>query len=161
MRLDHGPVGEIRMKRFAFALFAMLPVAAFAQAAPLEVKDAWARATIGEAKVAAVYMTITSPGADRLVAASTPVAGKTDLMTMTGDSGAMEMIYLDVIEIPADTPVSLDATGLHVWLADLKRPLEAGETVPLRLTFEKAGPRQVMVAIVKPSATGPRPSTPR
>ncbi len=143
------------MRRLAFTLALLLLIGATAQTTPPQVKDVWARATIGAAANAAIYMTITSPTPDRLVAVSTPVATKTDLMTMAGGSSATEMKYLKAIDIPANTPVSLNATGLHVWLAGLKRPLKAGETIPLTLVFEKAGKRDVAVTIVKPGAMPP------
>jgi copper(I)-binding protein len=149
------------MRRFVFALFLVLPVAAVAaQAAAPQVQDVWTRGTIGAPTNAAVYMTITSPKADRLVGASTPVAKKTDLMTMAGGSSAMQMKYLKAIDIPAGKPVSLNATGLHVWLAELKQPLKAGETFPLTLVFEKAGKRAVTVSILKPAAAPPMPAMP-
>jgi len=143
------------VRRFALALFLLLPVMAAAQPSQLEVKDVWTRATIGSSSNAAVYMTITSQVADRLVAASTPVANKTDLMTMGGGSSAMEMLYLKAIDIPANKPVTLNASGLHVWLAGLKHQLNAGQTFPLTLTFEKAGRREVTVSIIKPNAMPP------
>ncbi len=118
------------VRRLAFALLLTLPVAACTQPAPLAVKDVWARDTVGGSANAAVFMTITSPTADRLVAASTPAAKKTDLMTMTGGTGAMEMTYLEGIDIPANQPVSLNPGGLHVWLADLNQPLRAGQSFP-------------------------------
>lgn len=145
------------MRRLAFVISLLLPVAAAAQTARLDVKDVWARATIGSSVNAAIYMTITSPNPDRLVAASTLVANKTDLMTLQGGSSAMEMTYLKAIDIPANKPVSLNPTGLHVWLAGLKQPLKAGETFPLTLTFEKAGRRQVIVSVTKPGAASPMP----
>ena len=144
---------ETLMRWFALAL--LLPAMAAAQPAQLEMKDIWARDTIGSAANAAVYMTITSPTTDRLLAASTPVANKTDLMTMQGGSSAMEMKYLKGIEIPDNKPVSLNPTGLHVWLTGLKHPLVAGQTFPLTLTFEKAGQRKIMVPIIKPGAPAP------
>jgi copper(I)-binding protein len=145
------------MRRLAFVLSLLLPVATAAQTARLEVKDVWARATISSSVNAAIYMTITSSNPDRLVAASTPVANKTDLMTLEGGSSAMEMSYLKAIDIPANKPVSLNPNGLHVWLAGLKQPLKAGESFPLTLTFEKAGRRQVSVSVTKPGATPPMP----
>ena len=145
------------MRRFAFALSLslLLPAAVAAQTGQLEVKDVWARATIAGSANAAVFMTITSQNPDRLVAASTPVANETDLMTMEGGSSAMEMKYLKVMDIPANKPVSLNPTGLHVWLAGLKHPLKAGQTFPLTLTFEKTGQREVTVSIIKPGAASP------
>jgi len=139
-------------------LFLTLPVAACQQAAPLEVNNVWARDTVGGTANAAVFMTIASPTADRLVSAYAPVAKKTDLMTMEGGSGAMTMQYLDGIDIPANTPVSLNPTGLHVWLADLNQPLKAGQTYPLTLKFEKAGARQVTISVIKPAEAPPMSS---
>lgn len=123
--------------------------------AGLEVDDAWTRDSVGGTANAAVFMTIASGTPDRLVAASTPVANRTDLMTMEGEGGTMGMTYLEAIDIPADEPVSLDPAGLHVWLDDLERPLTAGETFPLVLTFEKAGERRVTVSVIAPAATPP------
>jgi copper(I)-binding protein len=151
------PEGEIAVRRLAFALFLSFPIAACVQPAPIEVKEVWARDTVGSTANAAVYMTITSPTPDRLIAASAPVAKKTYLMTMEGGGGAMGMKYLKAIEIPASKSVSLNPSGLHVWLADLNQPLRAGQTFPLLLEFEKAGQRKVIVAVIEPAAAAPMP----
>jgi copper(I)-binding protein len=141
------------MKRAALALF-LLPLAA-CQQAQIDVKNVWARDSVGGTASAAVYMTITSPTDDRLLGATAPVAKKTDLMTMEMGGGAMSMSYVKAIDLPAGKPVSLDPSGLHVWLADLNQPLKAGRTIPLVLKFEKAGERRVMVSIIEPSAAPP------
>lgn len=143
------------MRLLAFALSSLFSIAACTEPVPLEVKNVWARDTVGGTANAAIYMVISSPTADRLISASTPVASKIDLMTMVNGSGAMGMEYLQAIDIPADTPVSLNPSGLHVWLAGLKAPLRAGQTFPLTLTFENAGRRQVVVSIIKPAAAPP------
>ncbi len=143
------------MGRLALALLLVVPITACSQAAPPAVKDAWTRDTVGGTANAAVFMTITSQAPDRLVSASTPVAKKTDLMTMAGGSSAMEMTYVKGIDLPANTPVSLNSSGLHVWLADLNQPLKAGQSFPLTLKFEKAGERQVTVSVIKPAAAPP------
>ena len=139
------------MKRTVFAALAC-SLATCSQSAPLEVKDPWTRDTVGGVKNAAVFMTITSSTNDRLVSAATPAARKTDLMTMGGSGGVMQMEYLRGIDIPAGKAVSLNSSGLHVWLADLHRPLRTGEAFPLTLTFEKAGQRRVMVKVLAPAA---------
>ena len=143
------------MNRLFLALFLLFPLVSCGQPVSVEIKNVWARDTVGSTANAAVFMTITSPAADRLVAASTPAARKTDLMTMEGGSSAMEMKYLAGIDIPAVTPVSLKADGLHVWLADLTAPLKAGQTFPLTLQFEKAGEREVTVSVIAPAAAPP------
>jgi len=143
------------VSRSVFALLLPLSLVACGQSGEIEVKDAWARDTVGSTAAAAVFMTIASPTSDRLVGASTPVAGKTDLMTMEGGNSAMRMTYLEAIDIPADTPVSLEPGGLHVWLADLGEPLSAGQSFPLVLRFEKAGERRIVVPVIGPATPPP------
>jgi len=142
------------MKRLALVLCAVA-VTSCARPAPIEVKNVWTRDTVGGTANAAVFMTITAPAADRLVAASTPAAKKTDLMTMAGGSDAMEMTYVKAVDLPAGAPVSLNPMGLHVWLAGLNQPLKAGQSFPLTLKFEKAGERQVTVSVIAPAASPP------
>jgi copper(I)-binding protein len=143
------------VRRSAFALFLVAALAACERPAPLKVGDAWTRDTVGRTANAAVFMTITSPTADRLVGASTPVANKTDLMTMETEGATMAMTYLEDIKIPANQLVSLDPSGLHVWLTELNEPLKAGQTFPLVLEFEKAGEQRVDVSVVAPAAAAP------
>lgn len=147
------------MKRLVFALALPLALIACQQSAPVEVTNVWARDSIGGTANAAIFMTITSPVADRLTGASTPAAKKTDLMTMTMEGGAMGMSYLKAIDLPANQAVSLNASGLHVWLAELNQPLKAGQSFPLTLRFEKAGERQVTVTVIAPAASPPATGT--
>ena len=142
------------MKRLALA-FVIAPLMSCSQPSQLEVTDPWTRDTVGSVANAAIFMTITSPSADRLVSASTPAARKTDLMTMGHGGNVMEMKYLKGIDLPANKPVSLNPTGLHVWLANLNRPLKAGETFPLTLKFEQAGERKIEVPVIGPAAIPP------
>jgi copper(I)-binding protein len=147
--------GEIIVRRLAFAFLLLFSVASCARPGGPEVKDAWTRDTVGGTANAAVFMTIRSQTPDRLIAASAPIAKKTDLMTIEGGSSAMEMKYLQDIDIPANKSVSLNPTGLHVWLAGLKQPLRAGQTFPLLLKFEKGHERRVVVSVIAPAASPP------
>src|SRR5436189_4333815 len=100
-------------RAFAFVGALLIGGAAMAQTGQVELKDAWARATPGKAENGAAYLTIVSPGADRLVAVSTPVAKKAGLHTMTTEGGVMKMRPLDGLEVPADQPVMLKPGGAH------------------------------------------------
>jgi periplasmic copper chaperone A len=142
-----------RLLAFALCLFAA--GAAMAQQGPLEVADAWARATPGGAQTAVVYLTIRSPVADRLVGVSTPVAAKAEVHTMTMAGMVMKMRPLPALDIPAGKPVALAPGGLHIMLERLKGPLRQGQSFALDLTFAKAGARQVTVAVGGPGAMGP------
>ena len=128
---------------------------AMGQTGQLEIQAPWARATLGHAQTGVVYLTIVSPTIDRLFAVSSPVAKKAELHTMSMERGVMRMGPLAAMEIPAGQTVTLSPGGTHIMLLGLTRPLREGETFPLTLSFERAGPRQVTVAIEKASAMGP------
>jgi hypothetical protein len=136
-------------------------VAAVASAQPggLAVDNAWARATPGKSTTGAAYVTIRSPTSDRLVAASTPVADKAELHTMSMSGMVMKMRPVSGVDIPAGQPVTLAPGGLHIMLMGLKKPLKAGQSFPLTLIFDKAGKRTVDVAVEKVGATGPAPGS--
>jgi copper(I)-binding protein len=145
------------------ALGLMWAATALAQApAPLKIDGAWARATAGAARNGAAYMTIQNDGttADRLVAASSPIAGSVELHAHLKDGDVMRMRPVTAVDIAPGAPAVLQPGGLHVMLLDLKGPLKDGETFPLTLTFEKAGKVTVSVAIRRnppPAAHGNRP----
>lgn len=134
-------------------IFAAAP--ALAQSGHLEVDHAWARATPGKSDIGAAYLTIRSPTADRLVAASTPVAKEAQLHTMTMVGMVMKMRPLAALNIPAGQPVTLAPGGMHIMLIGLNSPLKAGQSFPLTLTFAKAGQRTVDVAVEPVGASGP------
>jgi len=46
---------------------------------------------------------------------------------------------VDAMDIPADGELKLKSGSYHIMLIGLTRPLVSGETVPLKLKFEKAG----------------------
>jgi len=143
------------LKRLAIAGCLLISATALAQPRQVDIKDAWARATPGKAENGAAYLTIVSPTPDRLVAVSSPAAKKASLHTMTMDGGVMKMRPLDGLDVPANQPVTLKPGGIHIMLQGLNEPLQAGKSFPLTLTFEKAGERQIEVAVEKAGAMGP------
>ena len=69
----------------------------------------------------------------------------------------MKMRPIASLDIPAGQPVILKPSGEHIMLMGLNGPLREGQSFPLSLTFEKAGAREVTVAVEKPGAAGPTP----
>ena len=123
---------------------------AFAQGASIQVEQPWARATPAGAGTGAVYLTITnkSHDADRLLGASSDVAEKLQIHEMKVVNGTMEMREVSGgLPVPASGSVELKPGGYHVMLIGLKKPLKAGETIPLTLDFEKAGKVSITVPI--------------
>jgi periplasmic copper chaperone A len=145
----------IGWKLLTVAACLLVASTALAQTGQLEVSNAWARATPAKAENGVAYLTIRSPTPDRLVSVSSPVAKKAELHTMEMAGMVMKMRPLASLDIPAGQPVTLKPGGEHIMLLDLNGPLREGQSFPLTLTFEKAGTREVSVAIEKPGAAGP------
>jgi len=143
--------------RRAFAIVACLVVAgaALAQTNELDVTNAWARATPAKAENGVAFLTIRTSTPDRLVSVASPVAKKAELHTMEMAGMVMKMRPLAGLDIPAGQPVTLKPGGEHIMLMGLNGPLREGQSFPLTLTFEKAGAREVTVAVEKPGAAGP------
>lgn len=105
--------------------------------------------------VTACYLTLTSSIDDRLVAVSSPDAAKGELHEMTTEDGIMRMRELpDGLALPAGQAVRLQPGGDHIMLMGLTRPLAAGDTVSLTLTFEHAEPQGVRATVAQPTAAG-------
>jgi len=142
-------------KLLAIAACLVIAGAALAQTGQVEVSNAWARATPPKAETGIAYLTIRSPTPDRLVSVSSPVAKKVELNTMEMSGMVMKMRPVASLDIPAGQPVTLKPGGEHIMLTGLSGALREGQSFPLTLTFEKAGTREVTVAVEKPGAAGP------
>ena len=100
------------------------------------VVEPWARATVQGQKATGAFMKITSKEGAKLVGASSPAAGVTEIHEMKMDKDVMKMAAVPSLEIPAGKSVELKPGGYHVMLMDLKAPLADKSSVPVTLTFE-------------------------
>ena len=125
------------MRSILFAL-TFFSASAFAQ---IQIDKPWVRATAPGAKVGGGYMLIRNQGAaaDKLVAASSPAAGKVELHVHVNEGGVMRMREVPGYGVPAKGTFELKPGGAHLMFMDLKRPFKEGEKVPVKLKFEKAG----------------------
>lgn len=132
----------------------------------LAIADVWARTSAEGQTVGAAYMTITGgKDADKLIEALAPaeVARMTEIhetvpvseaeggdamegMDMEGGA-EMTMRPVEWIDVPAGGSVQLKPGGYHIMLMELAKPLAAGDTFDLKLTFEKAGEQTVKVTV--------------
>lgn len=132
---------------------------AFAQGtgnASIAVEQPWSRATPSGAKTGAVYLTIDNKSGtpDKLTGASSNVADKLQIHEMKVENGVMQMREITGgLPVPANGSVVLKPGSYHVMLIGLKKPLTAGETFPLTLTFAKAGNISVTVPVQSMGAT--------
>ena len=133
-----------------------LPAAA-QDKAMIAVERPWARASIGTARPAAAYFTLVNTGSQpaRLVAVTTPVAGRADVHRTVQEGEVMRMEPAGEVEVPAGGRVELAPGGLHLMLIDLQVPLKKGDNFPLTLRFAEGEPIDVSVPIFGPGARGP------
>ena len=115
----------------------------------LRVSNAFARATPPGAKVTGAFMSIVNQGkdADRLVAASSPVAGVVEIHEMAMEGGVMKMRAVTGIDLKPGATLEMRPGGYHVMLEELKQPLKQGDQIPVLLTFEKAGTMEIKVKV--------------
>lgn len=137
-----------------------------APAMGLTVTDAWARASAmgsggmnmatpvsgGMAtggNTSAIYMKINSGGmSDKLLQAETTIAQSTELHTVEMKDGMMQMHPVEGgIDVPAAGILELKPGGFHVMLIGMKQELKPGDTFNVKLTFEKAGVKDVPVEV--------------
>lgn len=109
-----------------------------AHAQNVEVRDAWARATVKGQTATGAFMKLTAREGTRLVGADSPVADITEVHEMKMVDDVMRMRAAPVVELPAGQTVELRPGGYHVMLMDLKTPLTKGSTIPLTLVFKDA-----------------------
>ena len=114
----------------------------------LKIENPYTRATAPGQKAAGGFMKIENKGAaDQLISASSPVAGEMQLHTMAMDGNVMRMREVKTIDVPANGSVELKPGGLHLMFMDIKTPLKAGEAVPVKLKFQKAGEVEIKVPV--------------
>ena len=134
----------------AVAIVATLIVAASLRGGTLSIEGAWSRETATGQSVGGAFMTISNPGfrADRLMAASSPVAGEVQLHMMSMDGGVMRMRQVEGgLEVPAHGRLELKPGGFHVMFIGLKHALHQGERVPLTFRFQRAGEVTIQVTV--------------
>lgn len=115
------------------------------------VTNAWARATVPGQAVGAAYMTLVSPVNTKLLAAQTKLASTVEVHDMHHRDGVMQMRAHGPLALAANQRVELMPGGTHFMLLGLKRPLKAGETLQLELTFgqsEKANTKRTVLVDV-------------
>ena len=99
-----------------------------------------------------MVITNTTAHDDRLVGASSSVAGAMQVHEMAMEDGIMKMRELaGGLPIPAGEAVTLKPGGYHVMFMDLKEPLVQGTKVDVILKFERAGEVTVPLVVLAPT----------
>jgi copper(I)-binding protein len=139
--------------RYVVLALALTALPAWAQ---VSVEQPWSRATPPGAKVGVGFMQLKNGGAaDRVVGASSPVAGRVEMHITTREGDVMKMREVSSFEVPAGGTFELKPGGAHLMLMELKGPLKKGERVPLTLRLEKGGELKVELSVQEMGARHP------
>lgn len=142
----------------ATALLLALPASAQERrAGDIVIDRPWSRAA-GANATGVGFLTIRNTGAtpDRLLSASSPIARRVELHSMTMEGAVMRMRPVETIPVPAGGTVQLAPGGLHIMLIGLTQPLAQGDRAPLTLRFERAGEVQVELSVEAAGARAPQ-----
>lgn len=139
-------------------LLSLIGCAVAAEEGDLRITQAWTRATLPAAKVAAGYVTIENQGSepDRLVAVEADFSDAAEIHEMTMKDGVMKMRPLaEGLDIPPGQSVALEPGGYHLMFMGLEQPLVQGETVDMTLMFEQAGRLEISLSVAAMGASEP------
>jgi copper(I)-binding protein len=116
----------------------------------IAIEDVWGRPSPMSASNAAFYMAIENIGQeqDSLIEASIDICEATELhMSMIDDAGVMSMQQVQQIDVLAGETTNLEPGGLHVMCIGRQANLAPGDSVPIVLSFSRAGEITVQAEI--------------
>lgn len=120
-----------------------------AKKSAINIHMAWSGALPPVATNGAAYLMIHnySKHDDKIISASTPIANRVMFHHSESKNGTAVMVHQSSIDLKAGGAVTFKPGARHVMLMGLKKPLVAGNSFPLTLVLEKAGPITVMVKV--------------
>ncbi len=142
-----------RLISFASASFATLGMLTISAAdLPVNIRDAWARATVGGQQVGAAYLTMQAQSTATLIGISSPEARQVELHEMVQNGDMMGMRPVARLTLKAGQTLRLSPNGSHLMLTDLKGPLKPGSVIRLTLRWQVGNAliEQPIAAEVKP-----------
>lgn len=119
-------------------------------AGDIHVFDPYARPTVSHQPTAGAYVGLENMGktADRLISASSPVAKRVEIHSMSMDNNVMKMKEVGEVQLAPDTEIVMKpGDGYHLMLIGLNQRLKSGDKFPMTLVFEKAGKVEISVAV--------------
>lgn len=118
----------------------------------LTISGAWARPTAEGQKNGAAYFSVKNGGgeADKLLSVESPAAEKTELHQTVDEGGVMKMLPVTGgVAVQPGSTLEFKPGSYHVMLLGLKNQLKEGQSIPLSLTFAKAGAVTVEAKVEK------------
>lgn len=150
------------MRRCAAVALLLSAAGAAAATDPVAIDGAWASRST-RSHVLFVYMTISlgKGVADLLVGASSPIAGKIDLLAPLPKGRGESLEPVMALELENHAPTVLQPGEAHLILRGVKQRLKVGDSFPVTLRFAKAGTRDVIVRLLELPPDAGMPAVPK
>ncbi|MBX5192052.1 DUF1775 domain-containing protein [Rhizobium sp. NZLR3b] len=147
---DHDDMAGMVMSGMT-GMGAAAPAGETVKAGDLEVSGGFAKAMLPGQPVGGGFFTVKNNGQtdDRLLSVTSPAAGEVQIHEMVTKDNVMRMRHLkDGIAIAAGQTVKLEPGNLHLMFQNVKTPFKQGDSVPVTLTFEKAGKIDLVLQVL-------------
>lgn len=124
-------------------------VSAGTAAEDILVKSAWVRSVPPVTPTSGGYFQLENRGVKErmLVAVSSTSAGNIEIHSHRQVDGMMRMRRIPHVHIPANGSAALAPGGMHLMIFRLKKPLLAGESIPLQLQFDDGSSKSLIAEI--------------
>ncbi|MGE3957233.1 MAG: copper chaperone PCu(A)C [Vicinamibacterales bacterium] len=135
-----------------FAALLFLSGSAPMAQAPIVASDPWMREPMARAEQTAVFVVLENrtPEKRQLVSATSTVADRVELHTMSTENGMMRMMPVKAIDVPANGKAELRPGSFHIMLFGLKERPASGASVDLTLTFDNGQTVPIKAVVRKP-----------
>ncbi|WEO73252.1 copper chaperone PCu(A)C [Agrobacterium vitis] len=117
----------------------------------LKISDGYLKAMIPGQPIGGGFVTITNNGPveDKLIAISSPRATRAELHEMVMQGTIMKMRKIpDGFVIAPGATLKMEPGGYHLMFMGVQMPFKANQTVPVTLTFEKAGKLELAMPVM-------------
>lgn len=142
-----------RLSALAFVLtLAATGAGVRAQTSTIVSNDPWMREPMARADQTGVFVVLENTSSEKrqLVSASSPLADRVELHTMSNENGMMRMMQVKSIDIPANGKAELKPGSFHIMLFGLKDRPASGAAVDLTLTFDNGDKLPIKAVVRKP-----------
>ena len=123
----------------------LLCMPALADSATVTARDGWAWRTRAGQYGSAGFITLNTTATAQLVAASSPRVGRIEIHESFVDAqGRFGMRRLGAVALQPARPLQMRHDGIHLMLIGLRTPLAVGDRLPLTLTIDSGGQREMV-----------------
>ena len=112
--------------------------------------DASVRLPVMAGRPAAGFVMVMSDKPDVLTGVASPKAGRIEMHSVVTENGVMRMRQESSMAVPAGGMLHMAPGGNHLMLFDLSPGLQAGDMLPLTLSFQSGAKVTVNASVVAP-----------